>query len=141
MTISTSAFYEALEKGAEGKRLSKKEGLALLEGDDLPALGAAADEVRARKHPEGIATYCVDRNINYTNVCDVYCTFCAFYRPPGGHPEAYVRTKDEICQKLDELYSVGGKQILLQGGHHPELRIEWYEDLFRWMKEEYSFSQ
>jgi cyclic dehypoxanthinyl futalosine synthase len=137
MTILTSAFYEALEKGAEGKRLSKEEGLALLEGDDLPALGAAADEVRARKHPEGIATYCVDRNINYTNVCDVYCTFCAFYRPPGEHPEAYVRTKDEICQKLDELYSVGGKQILLQGGHHPELRIEWYEDLFRWMKEEY----
>lgn len=137
MTTATSAFYEALEKAAGGGRLSMEEGLALLEGDDLPALGAAADEVRARKHPEGNATYCIDRNINYTNVCDVYCTFCAFYRPPGDHPEAYIRTKEEIRQKLDELYAAGGKQILLQGGHHPDLRIEWYEDLFRWLKTEY----
>ena len=67
----------------------------------------------------------------------VYCTFCAFYRPPGGHPESYVRTKEEIKEKIDELYSLGGKQILLQGGHHPDLRIEWYEDLFSWMKNEY----
>ncbi len=137
MTTAASAFYEALEKGAAGGRLSFEEGLALLEGVDLAALGAAADEVRARKHPEGFATYCIDRNINYTNVCDVYCTFCAFYRPPGEHPEAYIRTKDEIRAKLDGLYAAGGKQVLLQGGHHPELRIEWYEDLFRWMKSEF----
>ena len=137
MATMTTAFYEALEKGAAGERLSFEEGLALLEGKDLAALGAAADEVRARKHPEGIVSYCIDRNINYTNVCDVYCTFCAFYRPPGDHPESYIRTKDEIREKLDELYAVGGKQILLQGGHHPDLRIEWYEDLFRWMKIEY----
>ncbi|MEE9255965.1 MAG: cyclic dehypoxanthinyl futalosine synthase [bacterium] len=137
MTTATSAFYEALEKGAEGERLSPEEGLALLEGDDLPALGAAADEVRARKHPENFATYCIDRNINYTNVCDVYCTFCAFYRPPGDHPEAYITSRDEMRQKIDELYEAGGKQILLQGGHHPDLRIGWYEDLFRWLKETY----
>ena len=134
MPTATSAFYGAIEKGASGERLSFDEGLALFEGNDLVALGAAADEVRARKHPEGFATYCIDRNINYTNVCDVYCTFCAFYRPPGGHPEAYVRTKDEIRQKIEELYAAGGKQVLLQGGHHPDLRIGWYKDLFRWLK-------
>ena len=137
MTTTTTAFYEAIEKAAGGERLSLAEGLALLEGDDLIALGAAADDVRARLHPEGCATYCVDRNINYTNVCDVYCTFCAFYRPPGDHPEAYIRTREEIKKKIDELYAVGGKQILLQGGHHPNLGIEWYEGLFSWMKEEF----
>ena len=137
MTTATTAFYDAIEKAAGGGRLSFEEGLALLEGDDLPALGAAADDVRARLHPEGCATYCVDRNINYTNVCDAYCSFCAFYRPPGGHPEAYVRTREEIRQKIDELYAVGGRQVLLQGGHHPDLRIEWYEALFSWMKEEF----
>ena len=137
MTTATTAFYEAIEKAAAGERLSYEEGLALLEGDDLVALGAAADDVRARLHTQGYATYCVDRNINYTNVCDVYCTFCAFYRPPGEHPEAYIRTREEIKQKLDELYAVGGKQILLQGGHHPDLRIEWYEELFSWMKGEF----
>lgn len=137
MTTATSAFYGALEKGAAGERLSFEEGCALLEGRDLAALSAAADEVRQRKHPEGIVTYVVDRNINYTNVCDVYCTFCAFYRPPGGHPESYIRTREEIAQKIDDLYAVGGKQVLLQGGHHPDLRIGWYEDLFRWMKEKY----
>lgn len=135
MTTATTAFYEALEKAAAGARLSYDEGLALLEGDDLVALGAAADDARARLHPEGRATYCVDRNINYTNVCDVYCTFCAFYRPPGEHPEAYVRTREEIGRKIEELYEVGGRQVLLQGGHHPDLRIEWYEALFSWMKE------
>ena len=137
MTTATSAFYEALEKGAAGERLSFEEGCALLEGDDLTALGTAADEARTRKHPEGIVTYNIDRNINYTNVCDVYCTFCAFYRPPGGHAEAYVRTREEIREKIEGLYAVGGRQILLQGGHHPDLRIEWYEDLFRWMKAEF----
>ncbi len=137
MITATTAFYEALEKGAAGERLSREEGLALLEGGDLTALGAAADEVRARKHPEGFATYCIDRNINYTNVCDVYCTFCAFYRPPGEHPESYVLSRDRIREKIDGLYAAGGHQVLLQGGHHPDLRIEWYEELFRWMKAGY----
>ncbi|MBI3129345.1 MAG: dehypoxanthine futalosine cyclase [Candidatus Tectomicrobia bacterium] len=138
MPTATSAFYGAIEKAAAGERLSYEEGLALLEGNDLTALGAGADEVRARKHPEGFVTYCVDRNINYTNVCDVYCTFCAFYRPPGEHPESYVLTRDQIREKLRALYAAGGRQVLLQGGHHPDLRIGWYEDLFRWMKSEFS---
>ena len=137
MTTATAAFHEALEKAAGGGRLSFKEGLALLEGEDLAALGAAADDARARLHPKGFATYCVDRNVNYTNVCDAYCSFCAFYRPPGGHPEAYVRTREEIRRKIEELYAAGGRQVLLQGGHHPDLRIEWYEALFSWMKEEF----
>ncbi|MBI3024140.1 MAG: dehypoxanthine futalosine cyclase [Candidatus Tectomicrobia bacterium] len=137
MPTATTVFYDAIEKAASGDRLSLEEGLALLEGHDLAALGAGADEVRARKHPEGWATYCIDRNINYTNVCDVYCTFCAFYRPPGGHPESYVLTREQIREKLQGLYAAGGKQVLLQGGHHPDLRIGWYEDLFRWMKAEF----
>ena len=130
-------FYQIIEKTLSGRRLSSEDCLVLFEGDDLVALGAAADQIRNSFHPEGFATYCIDRNINYTNVCDVYCTFCAFYRPPGDHPESYVRTKKEIKEKIDELYYLGGKQILLQGGHHPDLRIEWYEDLFSWMKTEY----
>ncbi|MBE17517.1 MAG: dehypoxanthine futalosine cyclase [Nitrospinae bacterium] len=135
--MAEKRFYEVIEKTLLGERLSSDDCLVLFQGDDLVALGAAADQIRNSFHPEGIATYCVDRNINYTNVCDVYCTFCAFYRPPGGHPESYVRTKEEIKEKIDELYSLGGKQILLQGGHHPDLRIEWYEGLFSWMKAEY----
>ena len=135
--MTDKIFYQVIEKTLSGERLSPEDCLVLFESNDLVALGAAADQMRNSFHPKGIATYCVDRNINYTNVCDVYCTFCAFYRPPGGHPQSYVRTKEEIKEKIDELYSLGGKQILLQGGHHPDLRIEWYEDLFSWMKSEY----
>ena len=137
MPTATTAFYDAIGKAASGERLSLGEGFALLQGDDIVSLGAGADEVRARKHPEGHVTYCIDRNINYTNVCDVYCTFCAFYRPPGGHPESYVLTRDQVREKLQGLYAAGGRQVLLQGGHHPGLRIGWYEDLFRWMKSEF----
>jgi cyclic dehypoxanthinyl futalosine synthase len=92
--------------------------------------------VRRRKHPNGVVTYIVDRNVNYTNVCTTSCRFCAFYRPLG-HPESYVLSREELGKKLKEVVDAGGVQILLQGGLHPELRIEWYEDLFRWMKREY----
>jgi cyclic dehypoxanthinyl futalosine synthase len=81
-------------------------------------------------------TYIVDRNVNYTNVCTTSCRFCAFYRPLG-HPEAYVLSREQLGKKLQEVVDAGGVQILLQGGLHPELRIEWYEDLFRWMKREF----
>ena len=96
-------------------------------------LGLAADAVRRRKHPHGVVTYIVDRNVNYTNVCTTSCRFCAFYRPVG-HPEGYVLSREVLGQKLQEVVDAGGVQILLQGGLNPELRIEWYEDLFRWMK-------
>src|SRR5262249_10768197 len=99
-------------------------------------IGLAADEVRKRKHPQGVVTYIVDRNVNYTNVCTTSCRFCAFYRPVG-HPEGYVLTRDQLREKLDEVVAAGGVQILLQGGLNPNLPLTWYEDLFRFIKSEF----
>ena len=92
--------------------------------------------MRARKHPDGIVTYIIDRNVNYTNVCVARCNFCAFYRPVGSS-EGYVLGFDEIFRKIDETIALGGVQLLLQGGHNPDLPIEWYEDLFRAVKQRY----
>jgi cyclic dehypoxanthinyl futalosine synthase len=125
-----------LSRAAEGERLSAAEGERLVTEASLFDLGLAADAVRQRKHPHGVVTYIVDRNVNYTNVCTTSCRFCAFYRPPG-HSEGYVLSREELGKKLQEVVDAGGVQILLQGGLHPDLRIEWYEDLFRWMKREY----
>ena len=126
---------EAIAMAAvDGRRMTREEAVFLLEHGDLPTLGAAADLVRRAKHPDGVVTYIIDRNVNYTNVCNAFCTFCAFYRPPGGHAEAYTLPVEEIEQKIRETFDVGGKQILLQGGHNPKLDIEWYEDLFRRLK-------
>jgi cyclic dehypoxanthinyl futalosine synthase len=125
-----------LARAAEGARLSASEGERLLADASLFDLGLAADAVRARKHPSNVVTYIVDRNVNYTNVCTTSCRFCAFYRPPG-HPEGYVLSREVLAKKLQEVVDAGGVQILLQGGLHPDLRIEWYEDLFRWMKKEF----
>src|SRR5919201_1962591 len=99
-------------------------------------LGHLAATVRARKHPDGIVTYIIDRNVNYTNVCVAKCNFCAFYRDVGS-PEGYVLGFEEIFRKIDETIAVGGNQLLLQGGHNPDLPIEWYEDLFRAIKTRY----
>ncbi len=125
-----------LQRAADGERLSAAEGERLLSEASLFDLGLAADAVRSRKHPDGVVTYIVDRNVNYTNVCTTSCRFCAFYRPVG-HREGYVLTRDELGKKLQEVVDAGGVQILLQGGLNPELRIGWYEDLFRWIKSEY----
>jgi cyclic dehypoxanthinyl futalosine synthase len=104
----------------------------------LLELGAEADAVRARLHPEGVVTYIVDRNINYTNVCNVYCKFCAFYRPPGSkRGDAYTLTFEEIGAKIDEVKALGGVQILLQGGVNPDLPFDWYLDLLRFIKREH----
>jgi len=118
------------------ERLTAEEGLALLQGGDLLELGLLADGVRQRLHPEGLVTYIIDRNINYTNVCNAQCAFCAFYRDLPSY-EGYVLTKQEFQQKIDETIELGGRQILLQGGLHPDLGIEYYEQLFRWMKASY----
>jgi cyclic dehypoxanthinyl futalosine synthase len=99
-------------------------------------LGRLADEVRARKHADRVVTYIIDRNVNYTNVCVARCNFCAFYRPVGSS-EGYVLAFDEIFRKIDETIEVGGEQLLLQGGHNPDLPLEWYEDLFRAVKQRY----
>ncbi len=119
-----------------GERLSPEDGLALLRDGELLELGSLADNVRERLHPEGIVTYIIDRNINYTNVCTAQCSFCAFYRDlPDA--EGYLLSKEQLRQKIDETLALGGRQILLQGGLHPDLGIEYYEELFRWMKSEY----
>ncbi|MCH8045430.1 MAG: dehypoxanthine futalosine cyclase [Planctomycetes bacterium] len=125
-----------LDKAAGGGRLSPEEGLALLESNDLAALGRAADEVTRRLHPEPYRTYNIDRNINYTNVCTAVCDFCAFYRPPK-HPEGYVLERDVLLQKIQETVELGGDQILLQGGLHPQFKLEWYEELLRDIKDHF----
>jgi cyclic dehypoxanthinyl futalosine synthase len=122
-----------LDRAVAGERLSPQEGVALLRSHDLTALGAAADAVTQRLHPEPFRTYNIDRNINYSNVCAAVCDFCAFYRPVG-HSEAYVLTEEVLHQKIQETVELGGDQILLQGGLHPQLPLEWYEDLLRGIK-------
>jgi cyclic dehypoxanthinyl futalosine synthase len=125
-----------LDKAVAGERLSPAEGLALLESHDLTAIGAAADAVTRRLHPEPYRTYNIDRNINYSNVCTAVCDFCAFYRPIK-HPEAYVLSTETILDKIRETVELGGDQILMQGGLHPTLPLEWYEDLLRTLKLHY----
>jgi cyclic dehypoxanthinyl futalosine synthase len=123
----------ALQKAAGGGRLDADEAELLDEKAPLLELGLAADERRRALHGDGVVTYIVSRNVNYTNVCTTACHFCAFYRPRG-HAESYVLSRDELAAKLDETVRLGGIEILMQGGLHPDLGIEWYEDLFRWMK-------
>lgn len=125
-----------LVRVADGGRLSATEGLRLYEEASLFDLGLAADQVRRRKNAPDVVTYIVDRNVNYTNVCTTSCKFCAFYRPVG-HDDGYVLSREVLGQKLQEVVDAGGVQILLQGGLNPNLRIEWYEELFRWIKATY----
>jgi cyclic dehypoxanthinyl futalosine synthase len=110
--------------------MTRAEALDLFQSDDLIGIGMAADALRRKLHPEGIVSYIIDRNINYTNVCTEYCSFCAFYRPVG-HKEGYILPMEEIFAKIQETVDLGGTGILMQGGLHPDLGIEWYEELFR----------
>jgi cyclic dehypoxanthinyl futalosine synthase len=119
-----------------GGRLSRTEALELYTQAPTPLLGQLADEIRTRLHPGNVVTYIIDRNVNYTNVCIARCNFCAFYRPVGSS-EGYVLGFDEIFRKIDETIALGGVQLLLQGGHNPDLPLAWYEDLFRAVKERY----
>src|SRR3982751_6390812 len=135
--MSTNANIQSiLNRTLAGERMTVEECTALLESHEIAKIGAAADDIRGRLHPENIVTYIIDRNINYTNVCNVVCTFCAFYRRPGA-PDTYVRTFDEICQKIDETIALGGTGVLMQGGLHPDFGLEWYEDLLRSLREKY----
>src|SRR5438876_4104569 len=124
------------KKVLDGGRVDRAEALELYRRAPTHLLGHLADSIRARKHPDRIVTYIIDRNVNYTNVCVARCNFCAFYRPVGSS-EGYVLGFDEIFQKIDETIAVGGNQLLLQGGHNPDLPIAWYEDLFRGVKARY----
>ena len=127
MSILSSEISSLLEKAVAGERLTPEEGLALLQSHDLAAIGAAANAVTMRLHPEPFRTYNIDRNINYTNACTAVCDFCAFYRPPD-HPEVYVLPIETLLKKIEETVELGGDQILLQGGLHPKLPLEWYEE-------------
>src|SRR6202049_3844457 len=123
-------------KVSDGERLGATEALQLYRDAPTHLLGHLADEIRAWKHPEPVVTYIIDRNVNYTNVCVAKCNFCAFYRDVGS-PEGYVLGFEEIFRKIDETIAVGGVQLLLQGGHNPDLPLSWYEDLFRAVKNRY----
>ena len=131
-----TAAGAALDRVVDGGRLAPDEALELYERAPLYVLGRAAAAVRRRKHPAPIVTYIIDRNVNYTNVCVARCRFCAFYRPVGSS-EGYVLGFDEIFEKIEETIAVGGGQLLLQGGHHPDLPLAWYEDLIRAVKTRY----
>jgi cyclic dehypoxanthinyl futalosine synthase len=136
LKASTRPIQTILDKAIAGERLLPEEGLALLESHDLTAIGAAANEVTKRLHPEPYRTFNIDRNINYTNACTAVCDFCAFYRPPK-HDEVYVLTREELYAKIEETIALGGDQILMQGGLHPKLSLEWYEELLRDLRQRY----
>ena len=119
---------DILDKAVAGERITPAEGLALLESHDLASLGRAADEITRRLHPENYRTYNIDRNINYTNVCTAVCDFCAFYRGPKSD-EGYVLPREVLLEKIAETVALGGDQILMQGGLHPDYDLEWYEEL------------
>ena len=126
-------MIESAARSLAGKRLDLAAAEALYYGASLHTLAQLAHAMRLRLHPEPIVTYVGDRNINYSNVCVCACRFCAFFRAPESG-EGYVITREEMARKIDETLRLGGTQILLQGGHHPDLPLEWYEDLLRWMR-------
>ena len=130
------SLERALDRATRGDRLSAADALVLYEQAPTHLLGRLADRARAVRHPEGVVTYIIDRNVNYTNVCVARCTFCAFYREVGSG-DGYVLGFEEIFRKIDETIAVGGEQLLLQGGHNPDLPLGWYEDLFRAVKSRY----
>ena len=125
-----------LDKALAGERLTSEDCTELLESKDFVRVGLAAHEIRMRHNPTDVVTYIIDRNINYTNVCNVVCTFCAFYRRPG-KPDTYVHSIEEIEKRIDETIALGGTGVLMQGGLHPDFNIEWYEDLLRTLKARY----
>jgi len=124
-TVST-----ILGRVLDGERLSRENALVLLESRELAAIGAAANQMTERLHPESYRTYNNDRNINYTNICTAVCDFCAFYRSPKSG-EGYVLPRAELLAKVRETVELGGNQILMQGGLHPTFTLEWYEQLLR----------
>ncbi len=128
---------EILDKGLAGERISDAEAVDLLRSRDLVSVGRAANELRGRKTDAGRVTFIVDRNLNYTNICVTDCDFCAFYRRPGDRAEGYLLPKPVIFKKIEETLAIGGTGVLMQGGHHPDLGIDYYEDLFRSIKARY----
>jgi cyclic dehypoxanthinyl futalosine synthase len=132
--VSVSAV---LEKAVAGERIDDAGALTLLESRDLVAVGGAANRLRERKVDPTRITFIVDRNLNYTNVCYTDCDFCAFYRRPGDRKEGYLLPKPVIFKKIEETLAIGGTGLLMQGGHHPDLGVDYYEDLFSSIKARY----
>jgi cyclic dehypoxanthinyl futalosine synthase len=128
---------EILDRTLAGERLADDDAAVLLRSRDLVRVGRAADELRNRKVDPKRVTFIIDRNVNYTNICHTDCDFCAFYRRPGDRKEGYLLPKPVIFKKIEETLAIGGTALLMQGGHHPDLGIEFYEDLFRSIKERY----
>ena len=135
--VETRTVEEILGKALDGERISDDEAVALLSSRELVAVGRVADELRGRKTDPDRVTFIVDRNLNYTNICVTDCDFCAFYRSPGDRNEGYLLPKPVIFKKIEETLAIGGTGVLMQGGHHPDLGIDYYEDLFSSIKQRY----
>lgn len=128
-----SAIDAILNKALQGERLGLEDTVRLFESNEIEKMGAAADVIMKRWHPEPVATFVIGRNINYTNICDVYCRFCAFYRRPGSE-EGYVLPDETIFEKIRETIAVNGTEILMQGGTNPNLPFSYYTDLLKGIK-------
>jgi cyclic dehypoxanthinyl futalosine synthase len=137
IAVSGSAVREVLDRALAGERISDEDAAELLRSRDLVAVGEVAHEIRNRKNPADVVTFVVDRNLNYSNVCVTDCDFCAFYRRPGDTREGYTLPRSVIFKKIEETLAVGGTAVLMQGGHNPDLDIDWYEGLFRDIKSRY----
>ena len=135
--MNKPAISSILDKAIAGERITSDEGLTLIQSHDLTAIGRAADEVTRRLHSESYRTYNIDRNVNYTNFCTAVCDFCAFYRTPKDVDEGYVLPRAELLKKVAETVAIGGDQILMQGGLHPEFNLEWYEQLLQDIKDRF----
>ena len=136
-TADAPTVTEALDRALSGERITDADAEALLRSRDLVAIGKAAHELRNRRNDPGVVTFVVDRNLNYSNVCYTDCSFCAFYRRPGDTREGYTLPRSVIFKKIEETLEVGGTAVLMQGGHNPDLTIDWYLDLFRSIKARY----
>jgi cyclic dehypoxanthinyl futalosine synthase len=136
-SVETTTVEEILAKALDGERIGDEEAVALLRSRELVPIGRVADELRSRKTDPSRITFIVDRNLNYTNICVTDCDFCAFYRRPGDRNEGYLLPKPVIFKKIEETIAIGGTGVLMQGGHHPDLGIDYYEDLFSSIKQRY----
>jgi cyclic dehypoxanthinyl futalosine synthase len=137
MSVAELTIADVLDRALSGARITDEDARTLLRSRDLVAVGRAADELRNRKVDPGRITFVIDRNVNYTNVCYTDCDFCAFYRRPGDRREGYLLPKPVIFKKIEETLALGGTALLMQGGHHPDLDVTYYEDLFSSIKARY----
>jgi cyclic dehypoxanthinyl futalosine synthase len=133
--MPTATVETLQEKVLDGHVVNRQEALELFQNSTLSELGSIADSLKTRTKGDKIATYLIDRNINYTNVCVTYCKFCAFYREPGDTKEGYVNEAEKIIHKIAESKALGCTQILLQGGHHPDLTLDWYLSMLSKVKQ------